>query len=65
MPNEEGKNYKVECRIDGRWFKNDLVWNTREEADGYGAQMIEAGGADKFRVIETTEPVERIQEAAP
>jgi hypothetical protein len=56
-------HYKVEARIDGKWFSNEFVFETQEEANAYGEGMLDAGGADKFRLKETMEPVKLPQEA--
>ncbi len=56
MENKE-IHYKVDARIDGKWFSNEYVFETWEIANEYGKGLVENGGADKFRLIETAAPV--------
>lgn len=62
MVSSNTKHYKVEIRVDGKWFGNDVVFATVEEANLYGQGIVDTGSSDKFRVKETTDPVKAPQE---
>ena len=54
---ENTEHYKVDGRIDGKWFSNDYVFSSREEAMAYGERGVEEGALEKYRLVPTTAPV--------
>jgi hypothetical protein len=50
-------NFKVDCKIDGEWFSNDLVFPDRERAKAYGVVLRDCGAVEQFRLIPTGAPV--------
>jgi hypothetical protein len=57
MTNEEVKHYKVEAHIDGKWFKNDFVFESAETANSYGQNLVDNNIVEKYHLNETTDAV--------
>lgn len=56
--NEQGdKRYRVDCRIDGKWFSNKAVFPNMADARAYGEDMVDCGAASSFRLVGTDAPV--------
>lgn len=50
---DQVEHFRVECRIDGKWFSNALVFPDRGSARQYGREMVECGAAERYRVTIT------------
>jgi hypothetical protein len=53
----EKPHYKVEGRIDGKWFKNEFVFAAMGEAADYGVDLVQSGAIEKYRIWATDEPI--------
>jgi hypothetical protein len=54
---ENTERFRVECKIDGKWFKNDAVFPTAKSAEDSGRGMVECGAAADYRMFVTGAPV--------
>lgn len=56
----QGQQYRVDCKIDGKWFSNDARFDSKEGAVAYGECALESSSAERYRVIQIVDTDEGI-----